>query len=70
MAHIFKHPTNNAKGILVFTHKEFFYFQKGNKINKNDLFFFWKLLPKVIRIWEPFKIKKLINNFSFQNLKN
>jgi len=35
MAHIFKHPTKNSKGIIVFTHKEFNSFNYKLKPNKN-----------------------------------
>lgn len=38
MAHIFKEPTENKKGIIIFTHKEFSSFNRKLKIKKSDLF--------------------------------
>ncbi|SNT69258.1 glycosyltransferase [Psychrobacter sp. LV10R520-6] len=46
MAHIFKEPTESAKGIIVFTHKEFSSFSKRLKVSKSDLFRPSKLLKK------------------------
>lgn len=37
MAHIFKHPENGRKGIIVFTHKEFKVFNYEFKIRKKNL---------------------------------
>ena len=65
MAHIFKHPNRQSKGIIVFTHKEFNYFCKGVKISKSDLFSFWKLIIKIYKLKDPLILKKYIKKYKY-----
>ena len=67
MAHIFKHPSKNAKGILVFTHKEWRHFTIFDKIStRGGLRYLFKsgLWLKPLELFSTLKINQEINEIS------
>lgn len=67
MAHIFKHPQKNSKGILLFTHKEVQILSIGILTYKNFIYYYYRRLifilflkPKYMKIIDKIKFKYFI----------